>query len=379
VVVERLITTGAAISIGGNRHTTLRPLSISGSGEANLVSTDMVLSGNIEITTGATLGLISNKNLGSDNSAQLAQLSRIIGGKVDAGALHFDLNQEGPYYTSLTTTGDLKVSGTVKFPAPNAVITANSIYAEDGPAVIEGRSNIVLTGNLIASDTITLNTSGTLTLDGTGTLITTIADGKSVIVGANSSIIVGDNLVLNPGAYTATGLVTIEPSTGIITTDALATTGLTIAPALDDTVNMITLLADGAAAATFTAAASDTDGTAVVFSGKGIFIPNDSTSAGANLAVSGTSAGVVTVKGTSTITLEAHASYPGALELADGAKLGAGDTAPYVANSGDSSLPTALDTPGTLLAASSGSNSVLITSNSSTDDGVFASTTDKAL
>jgi hypothetical protein len=378
-VVERLVTTSNTnvINIGGSRHTTLRPLSISGPGQVSLVSTDMVLSGDIEITTGTTLGLASNKNLGSGNSAQLAQLSRIIGGKVDAGALHFDLNQEGPYYTSLTTDGDLKVSGTVKFPAPNAVISANSIYAEDGPAVIEGKSNIVVAGNLIASDTITLNTSGTLTLAAASTLKTTIADGKSIIVGANSSIVVGANLVLDPGVYTATGLVTIVPSTGIISTDDLAATGLTIAPALDDAVNVITLLADGATGATFTAlAGTNTDNPAVVFSGKGILIPSDSAT-GAKLTVSGGAgtAGVVTVKGTSTITLKAHTSHPGALDLTDGAKLGAGDTPPYVANNDDYDPVAVFDTLGNLEADGTGGSSVIITPNSTTVDGVFTSTT----
>jgi hypothetical protein len=381
--VDRIITTAQIININGNQYTTLSPRSISGAGRAQLTGVDMVLAGDIELTTAAILGLASNKNLGSNNTAQLAQLARIIGGEVDAGALHFDLDQ-GTYYTSLTTTGDFNVSGAVSFNAPSAIITVHSIYAEDGPAVINGRSPIVLTGDLVAANNITVNTTGGLTLATDS--INTIADGASIIVGPGSEVVAGGNLLLEEGAYTASGLVTITPAalTGTITTINEAGKGLTIAPTLGDTVNGITLFADGAAIGTFTAVGGAVNTVPVVLSGSGILIPAAVT--GATLTVSGTTpggAGTVIVKGSSTITLEAHATpaNKGSLILIDGAKLGAGDTAAYTANHGgtnDYNTPAAYDTGNKLWAIGTATpDKVALTTNSTEVDGVFASTTVK--
>jgi hypothetical protein len=343
------------------------------------------LTGEIEITTGTILGITNNTNLGSDNPAQLAQLSRIIGGTVNASGLHFDLDR-GTYYTSLTTTGDLKVSNTVTFAAPNALITAHSIYAEDGAGVINGTSSIELTGNLDVSDDLTFNNSGGLTLPNTTTTDHTIADGKSLIVGPNGSITVGAKLVLNPGAYTAAGLVKINANAGTISTAADASKGLIIAPAPDDTVNGITLFADTAAGATFTATAGTTAGTRVVFSGNGIVVPSDTSTAGAIFAVSGTTtAGAVSVKGTSTITLGAGA-FKGTLVLTDGAKIGGDETSTiYTAAHGNFISPPGPGNPGrydnqataNLLWATgvAATTRVELTAEAAAVDGIYTSTT----
>jgi hypothetical protein len=286
-VVDRIIPTTQDITIAGSEYTTLSLLAIT-NGEVWLVSPNLKLSGRIELTTAAVLGLESNNNLGTDNNAQLTQLEKIIGGTVNAVGLHFYLTQ-GTYYTGLDTTGDLHVSGTVTFAAPNALIRARSLYAEDGQGVINGRSPIILTGNLIISDDITVNNIGGLSLNTTTSIGNTIRDGKSIIVGPASSVSAGA-LVLGEGAYTAKGRVTINASLGTIAvaggTGASPGDGLTIAPVVGSS-SAVTLTSDTNAGTTFTAAAGTTEGAPVVLSGSGITIPADTT-AGASLTVTGT-------------------------------------------------------------------------------------------
>jgi hypothetical protein len=378
--VDRIIPSSTQVlNIGGGAHTTLRPLTISGTGTVQLVSPDLVLNGRIELTTTTVLGLAANRNLGSDNDAQLAQLAQIIGGRVNAGGLHFDLTG-GTYYTALTTTGDLRISGTVTFGAygaPAEEIQARSLYALDGAGTINGPSRIVLNGDLIVSDTITFNNLGglTLTAAAAGSTQNTIANGQSIIVGPSGWISAGA-LRLNQGTYTAVGQVTIDANTGTITTGIAQNDGLIIAATLGDTVNNITLFAAAASAsATFTATAG-TGGVPVALSGTGITIPSDTGASGAIFEVSGTSTtvGVVTVKGTGKITLGAAATK-GSLVLNNGAQL-ASDVDSYTALNTDYGTAAVYDTLGKLWAVGTGAI-VTITTVSNDVDGVFTGSTDK--
>ncbi|MDR2630661.1 MAG: hypothetical protein LBC60_07045 [Spirochaetaceae bacterium] len=320
-VVERIIPTARNININGGRYAVLSPLSIT-NGTVRLAGSDLVLSGKIGLAPLAVLALASNNNLGSDRNAQMTQLENIIGGAVNAAGLHFTLTR-GTYYTSLSTSGDLKVSGTVSFASPHAVISVNSVFAEDGPALINGKSRMVVAGNLVVSDDITFDNSGGVFLNGKGN---TIAHNKSIIVGPQGSVNMGNKLSLTRGVYTAQNPVTINALSGTITTAGVAAgDGLVIAPTRGDTANAVTLLSDGPGAATFTALGGDNNKVPVVFGGKGITISRGAT-AGAVLTVSGAAPapGVVTVKGSSVITLESGntPASKGALQLLDGAKLG---------------------------------------------------------
>jgi hypothetical protein len=387
--VDRIIPTAEDITIGGSAHTILSPLTIT-AGEVRLVSPGLVLSGPIELATLAELGLAANSNLGSDNEAQLAQLSRIIGGTVEAVGLHFNFTG-GTYYFNLNTTGDLKISGAVTFGAPNALIEARSLYALDGPspAVINGKARIILDGNLFVSDDITFNNTGGVLLTGNAN---TIANGKSIIVGPGVQVEfydgvapVGTHLVLAQGAYTARNQLTINAVAGTITTPAAGGAvgdGLTIAPVPGD-ANAITLLADTSGQATFTAVAGNTGtGAPVVLSGSGITVPSDST-AGASFTISGTAtaAGAVTVKGTSDITLEtdATAGNRGRLVLTVGAKIGGGESPTYytAATGGTFTASAAFDSQATtnVINGADGTGVVVLTAQSPTVDGIFTSAT----
>jgi hypothetical protein len=402
--VERIIPpTGQTLTISGREHTTLSPLAISvAAGAANSIvrlEGDLVLRGRVELTPAAELSITKNSNLGSDNAAQLAQLASIIGGRVRAEGLHFDLTG-GTYYTSLFTTGDLRVSGEVTFGAFGAAaltIEARSLYALDDSAVISGPSRIELEGDLIVSDTITINNSGGLTLPAATTSIESIiADGKSLIVGPKGRITMGNALVLGEGAYTAIGQVIINPNAGTITVGANLGDGLSITPTVGDTVNGITLLA-GAVKATdfpvFTFAASAGVVVPVNLSGTGITVPRGTT--GGSITVSGTlpsgaTPGAVTVKGSARIALEDHGTpaNKARLVLMNGALLGSpADTNPYTAayDHYDSSPspandPRVYDTLGELWAAGTSPDKVIITPHydDATRVGVFTGSTVKA-
>jgi hypothetical protein len=399
-MVDRIISPAAGDTIRISGVATLSSRSISGNGTVAIVDPKLVLTGPIELTTPTTLGIISNNNLGKDDpAAQLDQLARIIGGRVDAGGLHFEFTGDRTYYTGLYTTGDLKINGTARFAVYGlpgyggilADIAARSIYALDGEGLITGKSRIAITGDIIVSDNLTVDNLGGLSLaDAATSVATTIADGMSLIVGPNGKINLGAtlatntgaHLVLNPGAYKATGLVTINANTGAIgilgnpSSPLTIADGLTITPSVGDTTKVISLTPGPTpgTAPTFMAGGP----APVTLSGNGITIPSPGGSA-VSFTVSGTPApGMVTVKGGAQITLAGHATanLRGRLGLTDGAVLAseAATNPSYPAAHADYSTAAAFDSDGKLNADGTSNTSVVITS-ATADDAVFTSAT----
>jgi hypothetical protein len=400
--VDKIITTGTVgthdltIRTTANGHeadppetvkTVFRPNIIAGSSDLVLIRGPRLelRGGPIDLSNRLVL---DTDNLGLDWPAQLAL---IIGGSVSTRGDHLTLTDGQVLNTQLVNTGEVDISGTITF--NRSAQLAKVIVS--APAVVSGRGTIAMgvsatpaPGSLVVNDDVTFSIkgfgvdAGVAIIDNAASAVT-IADGKSITLGADTQFTVGVNLTLTEGQYKATGDVGIAVLAGgaEITTVDTADNGLTIG----NNTDKITLFADGAAVATFTATKGfGANDAPVVFGKDGIVIPAGSASPGARLEVSGTgNVGEITVAGASAITLgtDATANLKGSLSLLDDALLTAADSTAnntYTAANGTTGLiiDTASSIPA-LVAADNASAGIFITTNNALVDGKFTSTARK--
>jgi hypothetical protein len=191
------------------------------------------------------------------------------------------------------TVTTLKGAGAITVPA---TFTATNLNAT-GTLTISGGATSLDIVKLSGSGTVTLpDTLAILKVGGTGTVATgtsgvkpsgviTLYSGADITIAASSKILHGTVLQLDPGRYRAVGNVTI--TAGVIAT--VATTGEFVVGA--DDANSVALKATGNAATSLTPSAAITtlsnDG--ISLAATAVLTLNGATTAGASLAIKGTS------------------------------------------------------------------------------------------
>jgi hypothetical protein len=323
---------------GGPPGTTLKPAKVSG-GSADVLTftnaTNIALAGDIELS--ATIILDELTNLGGQPADQLAQLTRITGGMVqaadditfsstDAAPLVFNtaINVDAADITISTSATFNKAlthttSGTASIGSGTSPVTVtleeNSDFG-NGLTVTGGTAGVIITGNGGLNIGDTLTAGGLVTFSGGE--VTLAAAGNSLaaatlVVGSNTTVTAG-NLVFGAGTYTAAGTITID-ATGSEISGAAVTDTLALGNNDPATSKLLTLVG-GTTNGTFTAGANAT----VTLSGAGngaiVVTPTGAT---ATLTVG---AAAELKLGDGIIALEyANATDIGSLDLTTGAKL----------------------------------------------------------
>jgi hypothetical protein len=330
----KAITGVGAIGINVKGNLNLKGATADGALSTAGTTGTIKVGGNLTAVSVAT-GTATDEALSVDGTATIgtltpgAAIAQITFGKTAAvgaytakGTATADVfNGKGPL--TITAFTDIASASTVTFNLPTTLTDAVTVLVSN--TFLAGTGAVTLTAApVITGNNLIITNTGGVTF-GAGLAATSgtikVASGGTIVVPATKAIVFNSILELGPGAYTGLQAgATITASTGAIVTGGAGGDGLRIG----DATNYVSLTDKTSNAATFTpTAGTGAAATKVVFGSAGIVLGKSDTN-GSILHVTGTSnVGVVTVAGTSTITLggDAAVAKKGTLRLINTAEL----------------------------------------------------------